>query len=105
MTLDLTPITTPEAVLALVEKLKNEPIIAFDTEFIRESTFFPVTELIQVASRTLSAVIDVQAFRPETHGKAGLQPLLDLFEDQKILKVAHAAVGDQECLYTAFGIV
>ncbi len=35
---------------------------------------------------------------------AALVPILELFEDTKILKIVHAAQADQECLFTAFGV-
>jgi ribonuclease D len=55
--------------------------------------------------------VDARAFKrnhPASHPDSydsGIQPLLDIFTDQKILKIVHAAQGDQECLYTSFGVV
>jgi ribonuclease D len=93
-----------EEIKALAQELRKADIIAFDTEFIRETTFFPVVEIIQVATATQTWLVDARAFIPQSH-RAGIQPLLDVFQDQKILKIVHAAQGDQECLCTAFGIV
>lgn len=96
---------------ALAEVLSRESIIAYDTEFIRETTFFPVVEIIQVATATESWLVDARAFHGTRNevGKGlpvdGVRALLDVFENPKILKVAHAIQGDQECLYTAFGVV
>lgn len=95
------PITTASQIKDLVEKLRSEKIIAFDTEFIRESSFYPKLALIQIATDKESWIVDVLAFESNKE----LQPLLDVFTDQNILKVVHAAMGDQECLHTNFGIV
>jgi ribonuclease D len=104
-------ISTADKITELAGKLKGRDVIAFDTEFIRESTFFPIVEIIQVATDEESWLVDAQAFkkgfRPGPHGgfDASLRPLLDVFEDKSILKIVHAAQGDQECLYTSFGVV
>ncbi len=104
-------ISTAEGILALAESLKDQPIIAFDTEFIRESTFFPIVEIIQVATEEESWLVDAQAFKKGYKpGAAGgsnpaFKPLGDIFENKSILKILHAAQGDQECLYTSFGLV
>ncbi len=104
-------ITTAEQIRQLAERLKASGIVAFDTEFIRESTFYPVVEIIQVATAEESWLVDARAFfnrrQPQNAeaGKQALKPLLDIFTDPSILKVVHAAQGDQECLYTSFGVV
>jgi ribonuclease D len=97
------PLKTPEEITALALELRKHPIISFDTEFIRENTFYPSVELIQVATLENSWLVDAQAFRGKN--LEGLRPLLDVFEDPKILKILHAAQGDQECLYTSYKVV
>jgi ribonuclease D len=104
-------LSTPEQIAEMAKTLKSHSIIAFDTEFIRESTFFPIVEIIQVATDSESWLVDAQAFKKNHRDRGGqaydpgLQPLLDIFNDPKILKILHAAQGDQECLYSAFGVV
>lgn len=104
-------ISTPSEITELVAELRKHDIIAFDTEFIRESTFFPIVEIIQVATRDKAWIVDAQAFKkghragPAGGFDAGIRPLLEVFEDESILKILHAAQGDQECLYTSFGVV
>ncbi len=100
------PITTAAQITDLARELRKVDTISFDTEFIRENTFYPVVELLQVATETESWLVDVQAFRQgRSHRTDELKPLLEVFTDPKILKVLHAAQGDQECLYTAFEIL
>ena len=104
-------LSTASEISELAEALSRSEIIAFDTEFIRENTFYPIVEVIQVATDQESWLVDAAEFkrgyRPGRQGgyDSALKPLLDVFEDKKILKIVHAAQGDQECLYTSFGML
>lgn len=91
-------ITTVEGIRGICDKLRSESIIALDTEFIRETTFFPKIALIQVATQTEVWLID-----PTVLEKEDLAPLIEIFKDERILKVIHASHADQECLYWAYG--
>ncbi len=86
----MTPITTTEALRAFCDSLKNQPFITVDTEFMRETTYWPKLCLIQAASPTDAAIID-----PLADG-LDLEPFLELMRDEKILKVFHAARQDVE---------
>lgn len=86
---------------ALCRKLQESDIIALDTEFIRENSFFPSVEIIQVATDSEAWLIDAQAFRGQH--RAGLKPFVEILRNPKILKILHAAQGDQECFYTFLG--
>ncbi|MCS6624977.1 ribonuclease D [Roseibacterium beibuensis] len=86
----MTPITTTEALRDFCAKLSNQPFITVDTEFMRETTYWPRLCLIQAASATDAAIID-----PMAEG-LDLTPFLDLLRDESILKVFHAARQDVE---------
>lgn len=104
-------ITTSAQIHELVAELKRETRFSFDTEFIRENTFYPMIELIQIATLTKSWVVDARAFKkgfkpgPQGGYDPAIEPLLALFRDPAILKIVHAAQGDQECIYASFGVV
>lgn len=83
-----------------IQLLKNDPLIGLDTEFIRETSFFPRIALIQLSGRDRTFLID-----PTVLGKDELLPLLDLLEDERYLKVIHASHSDQECLFWTYGKV
>jgi ribonuclease D len=84
----------------IAKKLADASLIAFDTEFIRESTFFPKLEILQIATPTDAWLIDCQAISARD-----MKPILDVFVDSKALKIVHAAHGDQECLLSAYDIL
>jgi len=92
-------IDRPDHLAELSRTLKDASIIAFDTEFIRETTYTPNLALIQVATEQQAWLIDVLALSVEQ-----MQPLLEVLRDPKILKVLHSAYGDQECLYYAYNM-
>jgi ribonuclease D len=93
-------IQNPKDVAAIAKTLSQATMIAFDTEFIRESTFYPKLEILQIATPTDAWLIDCQAL-----SKNEMKPILDVFQDPKILKIVHAAHGDQECLLSAYEIL
>ena len=72
------------------QKLREQPFVAVDTEFMREKTYWPVLCLIQAAADGIEAIID-----PMAEG-IDLQPFLDIMADPKIVKVFHAARQDIE---------
>jgi len=79
--------------------LRGAAWLALDTEFIRESTYYPQLCLIQMADPAGSiACIDPLAL-------PSLDPLLDLLYDPAITKVLHAAHQDLEIFFHRFGAV
>ena len=87
----MTPITTTADLAAFCEQIKGQPFIAVDTEFMRETTYWPKLCLIQVAATNgAEACIDPLA------EDLDLNPLLDILRDESVLKVFHAARQDVE---------
>ncbi len=86
----MTPISTTAELAAFCASLKGQPFVAVDTEFMRETTYWPKLCLVQVAAPNNAACID-----PLAEG-IDLAPLLDLMRDQSVLKVFHAARQDVE---------
>lgn len=86
----MTPITTNPALVDFCADLAKAPFIAVDTEFMRETTYWPKLCLIQAASADVAGIID-----PMAEG-LDMEPFLDLLRDPKIIKVFHAARQDIE---------
>ncbi|HEY0647635.1 ribonuclease D [Phenylobacterium sp.] len=86
----MTPITTTAELAAFCDKIKGQPFVAVDTEFMRETTYWPKLCLIQAAAPSAEATID-----PLAEG-LDLEPFLEILRDTKILKVFHAARQDVE---------
>ena len=86
----MTPITTTAELVAFCERIKGQPFIAVDTEFMRETTYWPKLCLIQAATPVAEAIID-----PLAEG-IDLEPFLEILRDETIEKVFHAARQDVE---------
>ncbi|EJF86478.1 ribonuclease D [Candidatus Bartonella washoeensis] len=79
--------------------LRTSDFVTVDTEFIRETTFWPQLCLIQLASPDTTVLIDPIA------SDIDLKPFFDLMADKKIVKVFHAARQDIETIYHLGGII
>lgn len=80
------------------EKASRSQVLAIDTEFLREKTYYPKACLIQLATDDDIAIIDPLAV-------TDLAPLAALLEDATIMKVFHAATQDIEILLRLSGAV
>ena len=78
------------------DKFITEPLLAIDTEFFRETTYFPHLGLIQIASPSDIICIDPLAFDARDE-------LRRLFFNPEIIKVLHSCSQDMEVLFQYFG--
>ena len=92
-------ITETDALEALCTRLRTEPFVTIDTEFMRERTYFPELCVVQLGGAEENAVIDAQA------PGLDLAPLGAMLRDETTLKVFHAARQDVEIFLELFGAV
>ena len=90
-------ITTTEALAACVERLRAEPFVTVDTEFVRERTYWPELCVVQLAGAGEVAIVDAEAEGLD------LQVLGPLLDDPAVVKVFHAARQDLEIFLHRFG--
>ena len=84
------------------DRATNEKYITIDTEFLRERTYFSKLCLVQLA---IPGDEDEDAVLVDTLVKnLDLAPLYEIFQNQNIVKVFHAARQDLEIFYLASGI-
>ena len=93
-------ITTTAELSAACERLATADFIAIDTEFMRETTFWPKLCLIQLASHEEAVIID-----PVAGEDMDLAPFFALMADESVTKVFHAARQDIEIVYHLGGLV
>ncbi|MCK0208778.1 ribonuclease D [Starkeya koreensis] len=92
-------ITTTEELKDACGRLSRHPFITIDTEFLRETTFWPKLCVVQLASTDEAVVIDALAEGID------LAPFFDLMSDEKVLKVFHAGRQDIEIVWHLAGII
>jgi ribonuclease D len=92
-------ITTTEELEAACLRLARHPFVTVDTEFLRETTFWPVLCLVQLASDDEALAIDALAEGLD------VQPLLRLMADEAVVKVFHAARQDLEIFWKLAGVL
>ncbi len=92
-------ITSTEDLQLACERLAAADFVAVDTEFMRESTYWPQLCLIQLAGPGFETVVDPMA--------AGLDlaPFFELMGNERVVKVFHAARQDIEIVFEATGHV
>ncbi len=84
-------VDTADALARAMRALESAEFIALDTEFMRESTFYPKLCLVQIASLDYCALVDPLAIED-------LEPLWTFLSARARLKVLHAARQDLEVL-------
>ena len=91
-------ITTRRQLAEFIDRARSSDILAVDTEFLRERTYWPKLCLIQLGTEEESVAVD-----PFSVGD--LSPLAELFCDPGITKLFHAAGQDMEIIHHELGII
>jgi ribonuclease D len=89
-------VSDTQALAVLVERLREAPAVAIDTEFMRERTYFARLCLIQLATDDIAAIVDPLVI-------VDLSPLCDLLADPDVIKIFHAGSQDLEIFYRLCG--
>jgi ribonuclease D len=84
------PITTTKKLAETCARLAQHPFVTVDTEFQRETTYYPKLCVAQMASSEEAVVVDALA------EDIDLAPFFALMANEKVLKVFHAARQDIE---------
>ena len=92
-------ITESGRLAACCAALRQEEFVTVDTEFLRESTYWPKLCVVQLGGQEEAVAID--ALAPDLD----LTPLAELMADESVLKVFHAARQDLEIFYKLMGRV
>jgi ribonuclease D len=93
------PITTTAELAAICQRLAAHPFVTVDTEFLRETTYYPLLCVVQMASSDEAVVVDALA------PGIDLSPFFALMADEKVMKVFHAARQDIEIVWHAAKLI
>src|SRR3977135_941468 len=92
-------ITTTSDLADACDRLARHPFVTIDTEFLRETTYYPLLCVAQLASSDEAVVIDALA------PGIDLKPFFNLMANEKVLKVFHAARQDIEIVWHRANII
>src|SRR6185437_3382357 len=87
------PITTTKELAEVCARMARHPFVTVDTEFLRETTYYPLLCVAQIASTDEAVVVDALAEGID------LAPFFALMIDEKVVKVFHAARQDIEIVW------
>lgn len=91
-------LSTSEELAAFCDRASTCKVLAIDTEFLREKTYYPKLCLVQVAAGDDIVAVDPLRVRD-------LSPLAALLEAPDVTKVFHACSQDLEVLLDGMGVV
>jgi len=86
-------ITTTADLAAACERMSRHTFVTVDTEFLRETTYYPLLCVAQIAASDEAIVIDALA------QDLNLTPFFELMANEGVLKVFHAARQDIEIVW------
>ncbi|HEX4236873.1 MAG TPA: ribonuclease D [Xanthobacteraceae bacterium] len=93
------PITATSELADTCRRMAKEPFVTIDTEFLRETTYYPLLCVAQMASADEAVVIDALA------PGIDLSPFYNLMANEKVMKVFHAARQDIEIVWHAAKLI
>jgi len=94
---DMEPITTSEELAAVCARMAMHRYVTVDTEFLRETTYYPLLCVAQLATADEAVVVDALA------PGIDLTPMFDLLINESVVKVFHAARQDIEIVWNMAG--
>jgi ribonuclease D len=97
--LPVQPITSTSELAAACQRMAAYPFVTIDTEFLRESTYYPLLCVAQMASPDEAVVVDALA------PGIDLSAFYVLMADEKVMKVFHAARQDIEIVWHAAELI
>ena len=88
-------VNTDKKLQNIIPEIKSSSIIGLDTEFIRESTYFPKLALLQIATNNYNYCIDIINITDKNL-------LSDILLDDQVIKVIHSSKQDLESIFNYY---
>ena len=92
-------VTKTSELADICRRLAQHDFVTVDTEFLRETTFWPKLCVIQLASPDEAVIVDALS------DELDLAPFFELMRDETVVKVFHAARQDIEIVYHLGGSI
>lgn len=92
-------ISTTRELDAVCRRLSHSSYVTVDTEFMRETTYWPRLCVVQMAGPDEAVIVDAMA------PNLDLDPFFKLMASQRVVKVFHAARQDFEIIFHRAGLI
>lgn len=92
-------ITTSRELDAVCRRLSHADYVTVDTEFMRETTYWPRLCVVQMAGPDEAVIVDAMA------PNLDLEPFFKLMANRGVMKVFHAARQDIEIIFHRAGLI
>jgi ribonuclease D len=92
-------ITSSVELAAICKRLSRSEYVTVDTEFMRETTYWPRLCVIQMAGSDETAIVDAMA------PNLDLESFFKLMANERVMKVFHAARQDIEIIFHRGGLI
>ncbi len=90
-------VTSQSQLAQIVEMIRKQKIAAFDTEFTRETTYYPILSIVQIAVKDSSG--KQKTFIVDCLANLDLKPLFEVMSDRGIKKILHSSTQDLQIFH------
>lgn len=81
----------------VIDLVRKKNLVAIDTEFTRETTYYPILSIIQLAIKTADE--NVELFIIDCLSDLDLSGFFEIIADEKITKIFHSSTQDLQIFY------
>ena len=90
-------ITSQAELNHVVDLVRKKKLVAIDTEFTRQITYYPILSIIQLAVKTADE--NVELFIIDCLSNLDLSGFFEIIADEKITKIFHSSTQDLQIFY------
>lgn len=90
-------VNSQEHLMQVIAEIKDAKIFALDTEFTRETTYYPILSLIQIAVK--NSLGQKNLYIIDCLSKLDLSDFYQLIADENIIKIAHSSSQDLQIFF------
>ncbi len=96
-------VTSQPQLQRVIELIEEAKCVALDTEFTRETTYYPILSIIQVAVKNSSG--EQETFVVDCISGVDLSALFGVIANPKITKILHSSTQDLQIFYHESGLL
>ncbi len=96
-------ITSQSQLQGIIGLIREAKLVALDTEFTRQTTYYPILSIIQIAVKNSAGA--QKTFIIDCISDLDLNELFSVISDPKIIKILHSSTQDLQIFYHKSGLL